>query len=155
MTTKNKPKNKLRTSKSKANKKVAVPRWAIVVVALIIAGVGIFLVYNSFASTTVEYTKAILYCVQGKCRANPFTYNGLPSSPNKVYLRAANETIDVFGRRTYRCETRFAYRETSQVEFNGIDYPVGHKVTLVFTGDIGGGGPNSSKKLRKDVCLAR
>lgn len=52
MATKQKPKSniKSRTSKNKLNKKVGIPGWAIAVVALVIAGVGIALVYNSFAA---------------------------------------------------------------------------------------------------------
>lgn len=69
MTTKTKSKTKSRTNNSSLTKKVAVPRWAIAVVALVIAGVGIFLVYNSFAGFQV-------YCQEGRCQTTRFRSGG-------------------------------------------------------------------------------
>lgn len=73
MATKSKPKTKSRTSKSKLNKKVHFPLWALIVGILVIAGVGIFLVYNSFASSyTVPLNgnarvMADMHCDHGNC----------------------------------------------------------------------------------------
>lgn len=67
-----KSKTKSRTSKSKLNKKVGIPHWVIVVVALIIAGVGIFLVYNSFASGQRNIVSGRdVTCGNGYCYVNP------------------------------------------------------------------------------------
>lgn len=64
-----KKQNKSRTSKSKANKKVSAPRWVIVVVLLIVAGTGAFLVYQSFAGFQV-------YCQEGRCQTTRFNRGG-------------------------------------------------------------------------------
>ena len=72
MPAKKQTQSRTRTSKGKANKKVAVPRWAIVVVALIIASIGIFLVYNSFASGQRNIVLGRdMTCGNGYCYVNP------------------------------------------------------------------------------------
>lgn len=78
MATKQKPKSntKSRISKNKLNKKVGIPRWAIAVVALVIAGVGIALIYNSFAAVGPNgpvYSTGThpVYCNRGVCGLSP------------------------------------------------------------------------------------
>lgn len=55
---------KQRTSNRKLTKKSRFPKWVIAVVLLLIAGTGLYLVYNSFAAGPNVRT---IYCKQGRC----------------------------------------------------------------------------------------
>jgi hypothetical protein len=53
-----------RTNKSKYAKQSKFPKWVIAVVLLLIAGTGLYMVYNSFAAGPTVRT---IYCKQGTC----------------------------------------------------------------------------------------
>ncbi len=87
-----KSKTKSRTSKSKLNKKVGIPHWVIVVVALIIAGVGIFLVYNSFASGQRNYVSGRdVTCGNGYCYVNVVNGVGHGNQGNRTCYPSHNQ----------------------------------------------------------------
>lgn len=74
MATKTKPKTKNvktkpRTAKSKIASKRKFPLWSVVVLIAIIAGAGLYLVYNSFAANPgqLQPVNLTIWCYEGSC----------------------------------------------------------------------------------------
>ena len=100
MATKN-AKPKSRTSNSALTKKVGVPHWAIAVVVLIIAAVGGFVVFKSFAATEdgvsqvipasseAGYPQTKVYCRSYSCYDKPAKGRNL----RWVYLRSGPNCV--------------------------------------------------------------
>lgn len=153
MPTKNKKSTKSRTSKSKANKKAKFPLLVVVLFILIITGIGVFVVYKSYATplppilTAATYTKTRVHCSQGACRAdafvrrNPDTGENVPSRPHTVFTQRVPEST---------CISRVKYREERFVNAPS-DLPFGGTALGKFDED--NGGKRRSGVLRSDVCL--
>ena len=67
-----------RNSNNKLSKKSRFPKWVIAVVVLSVAGIGLYLVYTSFAANDLGgggsyYASRTIYCNQGTCRLSPFS----------------------------------------------------------------------------------
>lgn len=148
-----KKQTKSRTSKAKAIKKTKFPRWAILVVLLVIVGIGGLVIYRSYATplppilTAATYTKTRVHCSQGACRAEPFvrrnpdTGENVPSRPHTVFTQRVPEST---------CVSRVKYREERFVNARP-DLPFGDTALGKFDED--NGGKRRSGVLRSDVCL--
>lgn len=119
MATKPKPKAKnvktqSRTAKSKISSKRKFPLWAIIALVAVIAGVGLYLVYNSFASGNpgqLQPVPATVYCYEGSCS---FGDNG----GNAVNTLVTLAQRDAFNK---VCGTGYAYKSPSKNKYFCMD----------------------------------
>lgn len=84
MATKTKKNTKSRTAQTGLKKRVGIPKWAIFATVLIVAGVGVALVYNSFASAP----QTIVYCYSNNNTRCADTRRGFYSVPKSAYVRS-------------------------------------------------------------------
>lgn len=81
-----KKQTKSRTSNRNLTKKSKFPKWVIAIVLLLIAGTGLYLVYNSFASSTTDSRigdnngTTTLYCKRDRSKC----YFQQPQPPNTI-----------------------------------------------------------------------